>query len=78
MGGRKAGSAFELGCESKNVNITRSQARSRLWAEAAPRTREDWASQPPSLLSSCSAHDSTHMSSSAPEHFFPALYSWGV
>lgn len=33
MGGGRVGSAFELGCESKNVNIARSQARSQFWAE---------------------------------------------
>lgn len=33
MGGRRVDSAFQLGCESKNVNIARSQARSQFWAE---------------------------------------------
>lgn len=37
MGGRRVDSAFELGCESKNVSITRSQARSQLWE--APQKR---------------------------------------
>lgn len=47
MGGRKTGLAFELGCECKNVSITKSQARPWLWAGAALRTRKDWL---PSLL----------------------------